>query len=55
MKVVGLLEQRIVFGIQIPEKEVGIYCIFLGIKQRLFTKWISYQINFFIIFIPNYK
>ena len=33
MEVVGVLEQGIVFGIQIPQKEVGIYFIFLGIKQ----------------------
>ena len=33
MEVVGVFEQRIVFGIQIPHKEVGIYFIFLGIKQ----------------------
>ena len=33
MEVVGVLEQGIVFGIQIPEEDVGIYFIFLGIKQ----------------------
>ena len=33
MEVVGVFEQGIVFGIQIPEKEMGIYFIFLGIKQ----------------------
>ena len=33
MKVVGVLEQGIVFGIQIPEEDVGIYFIFLRIKQ----------------------
>ena len=33
MKVVGVLEQGIIFGIQIPKEDVGIYFIFLGIKQ----------------------
>ena len=33
MEVVGVLEQGIIFGIQIPKKEVRVYFIFLGIKQ----------------------
>ena len=34
MKVVGVLEQGIVFGIQIPEEDVGIYFIFIGIVRQ---------------------
>ena len=46
MKVVGVLEQGIVFGIQTPEKEVGIYFIFLGIKQfKPFLSKIRRKVN----------
>ncbi len=46
MKVVGLLEEGIVFGIQIPEEDVGIYFIFLGIKQfKPFSGKIRRKVN----------
>ena len=46
MEVVGVLEQGIVFGIQIPEEDVGIYFIFLGIKQfEPFLRKITGKVN----------
>ena len=46
MEVVGVLEQGIVFGIQIPEEDVGIDFIFLGIKQfKPFSGKIRRKVN----------